>query len=209
MLACYRHNFSNQLAIGPLAGLGASSILQESKKLMFSKFQGVLLVAAVAAFSVVGLHAQQAPQPAKVAIINAQKAVADTAEIKKAQATLEAKYKPRQQAIDSLQRDLQNIQSQLSAPNVTPEREAQLRQDGTEKQKQLQRLGEDLQSDVNNERQDILGRAGRQMTEVVKKIAEERGIDVVIDISNTIYYRPALDITAEATAAYDKAYPPK
>ena len=27
-------------------------------------------------------------------------------------------------------------------------------------QKQLQRLGEDLQSDVNNERQDILGRAG-------------------------------------------------
>jgi outer membrane protein len=45
------------------------------------------------------------------------------------------------------------------------------------------------------------------MTEVVKKIAEERGIDVVIDITNTIYFKPALDITAEATAAYDKAYP--
>jgi outer membrane protein len=45
------------------------------------------------------------------------------------------------------------------------------------------------------------------MADVVKKIAEARGIDVVIDVTNTIYYKPALDITAEATAAYDKAYP--
>jgi outer membrane protein len=70
-------------------------------------------------------------------------------------------------------------------------------------------LSDDLNADVNYERQDILGRAGRQMTDVVKKIAEQRGLDIVIDITNTIYFKPALDITAEATAAYDKAYPPK
>jgi outer membrane protein len=150
-----------------------------------------------------------APQPARVAIINAQKAVADTQEIKKAQTTLEAKYRPRQEAIQTLQQQLQSIQQQLNSPNQTPEKEAQLRADGTQKQKQLQRLSEDLQSDVNAERQDILGRAGRQMAEVVKQLAEGRGIDVVIDITNTIYYKPTLDITAEATAAYDKAYPAK
>ncbi len=43
----------------------------------------------------------------------------------------------------------------------------------------------------------------------MKKIAEQRGIDIVVDVTNTVYYRPALDITADATAAYDKAYPPK
>ena len=47
------------------------------------------------------------------------------------------------------------------------------------------------------------------MTDVVKKIAEARGIDIVIDVTNTLYYKPALDITAEATSLYDKAYPPK
>ncbi len=165
-----------------------------------------MLLAAIAVLPVVRVEAQAIP-PARIAIVNAQKAVADTQEIKKAQADLEAKYRPRQQAIETLQRDLQSIQQQLSAPNITPDREAQLRQSGTEKQKQLQRLGEDLQSDVNNERQDILGRAGRQMADVVKKIAETRGLDIVIDVTNTIYYKPALDITAEATAAYDKAYP--
>lgn len=175
---------------------------------MFSKLSCAVLLASVTAFSLVSASAQTLP-PTKVAIINAQKAVADTQEIKKAQATLEAKYKPRSQAIQTLQGQLQAIQQQLTTPNLPPERESQLRSDGTLKQKELQRLSEDFQSDVNNERQDVLGRAGHQMTEIVKKIAEERGIDVVIDITNTIYYKPALEITAEATAAYDKAYPPK
>jgi outer membrane protein len=175
---------------------------------MFLNPRSALLIA-IAAIVPTGAAYSQAIAPAKVAIINAQKAVADTQEIKKAQTALEAKYRTRQQSIQNLQTDLEGIQKQLSTPNLPPERDGLLRQQGTVKQKELQRLSEDLQADVNNERQDILGRAGRNMTDVVKKIAEERGLDMVVDITNTIYYRPALEITAEATAAYDKAYPAK
>jgi outer membrane protein len=171
---------------------------------MYSQLRSVPLLLVIA-----GLALAQTPSPAKVAIINAQKAVADTEEIKKAQTALEAKYRPRQQAVESLQRELQTIQQQAAAPNLAPAREADLQATFTQKQKQLQRLGEDLQADVNAERQDVLGKAGRQMTEVVKKIAEERGLDVVIDVTNTLYYKPTLEITAAATAAYDKAYPLK
>jgi outer membrane protein len=171
---------------------------------MYSQLRSVPLLLVIA-----GLALAQTPSPAKVAIINAQKAVADTEEIKKAQTALEAKYRPRQQAIESLQRELQTIQQQAAAPNLAPAREADLQATFTQKQKQLQRLGEDLQADVNAERQDVLGKAGRQMTEVVKKIAEERGLDVVIDVTNTLYYKPTLEITAAATAAYDKVYPLK
>lgn len=173
---------------------------------MFLNVRSALLLAVVACLPLNIAHAQTIA-PARVGIINAQKAVADTQEIKKAQTILEAKYRPRQEAIQTLQQQLQSIQQQLNTPNQPPDKEAQLRADGTQKQKQLQRMSEDLQSDVNAERQDILGRAGRQMAQVVKQIAESRGIDVVIDITNTIYYKPALDITADATAAYDKAYP--
>ena len=175
---------------------------------MFAKVRSAALLAMAAVVSIGALQAQGI-QPAKVAIINAQKAVADTQEIKKAQAALETKFRPRQQAIEALQGQLQSIQTQLNTPNLDPNKEAQLRSDGTLKQKELQRLGEDLQADVNAERQDVLGRSGRQMTEIVKKLAEQRSLDVVIDITNTIYFKPALDITAEATAAYDKAFPVK
>ena len=183
----------------------ATGVLQSK---MFSKVRSVVLLAA-ATFVAATVSPAQTAAPTKVAIINAQKAVADTQELKKEQARLETKYKTRQDQIAQLQNELNNIQKQLGAPGLAPDKEAQLREQGTAKQRQLQRLGEDLQADVNNERQDILGRTGRQMTEVVKKLAEERGFDVVIDISNTIYYKPALDITADATAAYDKAYPAK
>lgn len=173
---------------------------------MFFPVRSAALFAASAVLATAGAQAQTI-QPARVAIINAQQAVADTQEIKKAQATLEAKYRPRQQAIENLQRDLQNLQQQMNAPNLSPDREAQIRQEGTDKQKELKRMSEDLQSDVDHERQDILGHAGRQMQEVLKTLAQQRGIDVVVDISNTLYFKPALDITAAATAAYDKAYP--
>lgn len=175
---------------------------------MFVRFRNIALLAVAIAAAPAAIWAQ-APQPAKVAVINAQKAVIDTADMKKAQANLEAKYRSRQTQLETLQRDLQTIQQQLGGPGLAPERQAQLQAEGTSKQKQAQRISEDLQADVNADRQDILGRAGRQMTEVVKKLAEERGFDVVIDVTNTLYYKPALDITADSTAAYDKAYPAK
>ncbi len=147
----------------------------------------------------------------KVAIINLQKAVLDTAEIQKAQKELEARFKPRQDKAEALQKELQNIQNQLQtlAGKLTPQAEQEYNLQGQRKQRELQRITEDLQADVDRDRQDILGRSGTRMSDVVKKLAESKGIDVVVDVSNTIYFKPALDITAEATAEYNKAFPAK
>jgi len=148
---------------------------------------------------------------AKVAIINSQLSVVETAEIKKAQAELEAKYKPRQAQMEKLQKEIAGLQGQLQAGQgkLTPQAEQDLNIRGTRLQKELQRVGEDLQADVDRERQEILGRSSERMQEIVKKLAEARGVDVVLDVSNTIYYKAALELTKEATAEYDKAYPAK
>ena len=147
----------------------------------------------------------------KIAIINLQRAVLESAEIKKASAELEAKYRPRQQAIEKLQKDIQALQQNLqsNAGKLTPQAEADITAQGQRKQRELTRLTEDLQADVERERNDILGRSSQRMQEVVKKLAEEKGIDIVTDISNTVYFKPALEITTESIAAYDKAYPVK
>ncbi len=48
------------------------------------------------------------------------------------------------------------------------------------------------------------------MQEVIKKLAEEKGgYDLVVDVSQALYFKPALEITTEALAAYNKAYPAK
>ena len=174
---------------------------------MFSHIRSVSLL--IASTVVAGSLSAQEIAPAKVAIINLQLAVSQTQEIKKDITAMEAKYSPRQKAIESIQKELQDIQKQGSSPNLQPGREADLQAQFTTKQKQLQRLQQDLQADVDAERQDVLGHVGRQMSEVVKNLATEKGVDVIFEVSNTLYVKPALDLTAAATAAYDKAYPAK
>ena len=145
----------------------------------------------------------------KIAIINLQRAVLESAEIKKASAEMEAKYKPRTTQIDQLQKDLASISQQLQDPKITPQAQSDLNGLGQRKQRDLQRIQDDLQADVDRERNEILSRSGQKMSEVVKKIAEEKGLDMVVDVSNTVYFKPAMEITMDAIAAYDKAYPAK
>ena len=162
------------------------------------------LALALFTFAFIGTASAQ-----KVAVINSQKAVLDTDEIKKAQVDLETKFKPRQDKIVALQKDLQNIQAQLNSGKLNALGEQELNAEGTKKQRDLQRVQQDLQDDVNAERTEILQRSGTRMQEVVRKLAEEKGLDIVVDTTNTVYYKPAFDLTAEATAAYNKAYPVK
>jgi len=148
---------------------------------------------------------------AKVAVVNLQQALLRTAELKKASADLEAKYKPRQQQIEKIRQELDDLQQKLQslAGKLTPQAESEMTMQAQRKQRDLQRLSEDLQNDVDEERNEILTRAGQRMREIINKLAEEKGFDVVIDVSSTLYFKPALDLTGEATAAYDKAYPVK
>ena len=147
----------------------------------------------------------------KVAIVSLQRAVLGCAEIKKASAAMEAKYKPRQQEMERLQRELEGIKQQLqtNAGKLTPAAQSDLEAQGQRKQRDLQRMNDDLQADVTAERNEILGSSGKRMREVVQKLAAEKGVDVIVDEQSTLFFKPALDLTADAIANYDKAYPVK
>ena len=54
-----------------------------------------------------------------------------------------------------------------------------------------------------------LQRAGMRMQEVVKKLADEKGLDLVVDSANTLFFKPTLELTNDAVVAYNKAYPIK
>lgn len=165
----------------------------------------ILMAAGAVIFS--GIAAAQA----KIAVVNLQQAVLQTAEIKKASADLEAKYKPKQAEMEKLEKEIAEIQQKLQAGagKLTPQAQQDLTIEGQRKQRDLQRLQQDVQDELNYERNEILQKSGQQMADIVRKLAEERQLDVVVDFSSTLYFKPALDLTAEAVAAYDKAHPPK
>jgi outer membrane protein len=155
--------------------------------------------------------ADAASAQAKMAVINLQRAVLESAEIKKASNEMETRFKPRTQQLEQLQKDLAGISQQLqtNAGKLTPQAEADLQAQGQRKQRDAQRLQEDLQAEVDRERNEILARSTQKMQEVVKKLAEEKGLDLIVDVTNAVYFKPALEITNDAIAAFDKAYPAK
>lgn len=147
----------------------------------------------------------------KVGTVNLQKALQETAEIKQAEADLKARFGPRQDELAALEKEIAKLNQEAEA-NQQKYNEAALAELGNRiqlRQRQYQRNSEALQDAVNRERQDILQRVGQRFQEVVKKVAEEKGLDYVVDGANLLYSKPALDISTEVTAAYDKAYPAK
>src|SRR5436190_7684035 len=119
----------------------------------------------------------------KVGVINLQKAVLDSAEIKAASAAMEARFKPRVAAIDQINREIAAISDNLqkNAGKLTPQAEASMNADGTRKQRDAQRLNEDLQADLDRERNDILGKSSTKMQAVVKQVADAKGLGLVVD----------------------------
>jgi outer membrane protein len=175
---------------------------------MQTMFRSSLALAVCAAGLISGPSAMA---QTKVGVVSLQKAILETAEIKKANNEMQAKYKKRQDDLDKASRELNDIQTQLQAAQgkLSAAGEADLTARGQRKEREVKRLDEDLRADVERDRTEILTRAQTRMLEIVKKVSDEKGLDCVVEASAVISFKPALDITTDVVASYDKAYPPK
>jgi outer membrane protein len=147
----------------------------------------------------------------KVGVVNLQSAVLGSAEIKKANDAMPAKFKAQNDKIQALQAEVENLSKQLEASQgkLSASAEAEITAQGQRKQRDLERLTNDLNEEVTAYRNDILGKSTEKMQAVIKQLAEAKGLDLVVEAGTTYYFKSAIDLTAEAIAAYDKANPAK
>ena len=141
----------------------------------------------------------------KVAVINFQDALLSTADMIKESAALEAKYKSRQDELERLSGELAEIQNKLQTAQG-PEAQ-RLQADGQRKQRTAQRMSEDLQADVEFDRQSILSAASGRMREIIRELRMEKQIDLIVDGGGVLAHNALIDLTAEATQAYDAKHP--
>jgi outer membrane protein len=178
------------------------------------------LVLSLTLILVLGISAARAQAPAaavasgnKVGIVSIQDAIANTNEGKKELDALQAKFAPRQAALQSQNDELENVKKQLQAQSdklSDEERNSRVRA-ATEKQKTLQRNAEDFQNEVQTAEQEILNRLGKKMLDVMEKYARENGYAVVMDVSNpqtpVLYANPQTNITKNLIDAYNAQSP--
>jgi outer membrane protein len=173
----------------------------------------VLCLAPVPAVRAQG--AAPAAAPAKIALINVRNAIVATAEGKLAQAQLQSQFAPKQNDLQSTQKQIEDIQRRMNegARTLSDDEKAKLQRQGELLTRRLQRGNDDLNEELNAAQGEIVDGIGRKMLEVLDRYSRENGYTVVLDTSAqgspVVYGSSTSDITQDIVRLYDQAYPIK
>ena len=153
--------------------------------------------------------------PSKVGILNIQEAITSTAEGKKLEAALNARFAPKTAEIAAAQKDIASLTSQLNAGKntMTEAAQADLQRQIQSKQRDAQQVADNAQSDFQNAQADVMNTVGGKMMIILKKYAEDHGYTAIVDVSlpwpqsPVLYFNPGTDVTGDIIKLYDSAHP--
>lgn len=162
--------------------------------------------------------AQSAAVPAaptgtsKVAVINFEAAVFQTNEGKRNIAELQKKFDPKREQLKSEANEINTLKKQLQADgSKLTDAERQSRTEAIDqKEKDLQRDGEDAQSDYQQQMAQTYQQLAEKVYGVLQSYAAEHGFGVVLDASATpqappavLWHQTSTDITKAVIDAYN------
>jgi len=177
-------------------------------------------VAMMAGLSLLGTAAvwgqgAAAPAGTKIGILNVRQAIVSTAEGKQASAELQSQFAPRQNELEAMNKQINDLRQQLAANQNTwnDEQKALAQAKGQRLATQLDRKQQEMQTDVNDAQGEVVDRIGRKMMDVLDRYARENGFVAVFDSSAQsspiIYAANSIDVTQEIIKLFDQAYPIK
>jgi len=154
------------------------------------------------------------PAPTKIGVINIQAAIVGTKEGKNEFDSLAKKFEPKRTELAGLNDELDKLKAQFQAQQdkLSEEEKATRARDIDRRQKDLQRKFDDAQSDFTQQSNDVAGRIGNKMIDIIDKYSRANGIAVVVDVSNqqtspVLWASELVNIGPAVVDAYDKAYP--
>jgi outer membrane protein len=193
---------SRSLSLVCLLGLGASALAQSST--------AASTAAAVPNAPSAGGAAAVAPAgPSKVAVIMFQGVVAQTNEGQRNFGEVRKKYEPKQAQITQQSAEIDTLKKQLQTAGATlseSERASRLKVID-DKEKALQRTGEDANNDFQQEIQQTYAALAEKVFATVQAYATQNGYTLVVDASQqqspVLWANPATDISAAIVQAYN------
>lgn len=155
----------------------------------------VLLAATVVVPSVA--QAQQVPKALKIGFVNVQRLLIESPQANAANRALENEFAPRQRDLQAKQKAFKDRADKFQKDGAVmgaDERrntENDLRKD----ERELQRQIEELREDLNNRKNEELGKLRINVLRQIEGFAKQGGYDLIV--SDALYVSPALDVTAQ------------
>jgi len=149
----------------------------------------------------------------KLGMINSQEVLEKSAEGKKAIAQLQAADKKYTDDITRLDDQIKQLQNRLTTQRLTltPEAAAGIQVDIQKKQTDRQRAVEDASQAMQELQMRTLAKIQDELIPLIEQLRKDKDLDLIFDLTKTgtVYFDPALDLTAELVRRYDaKPAPP-
>lgn len=166
-------------------------------------------VAAAAPAATAPAPTAAAPTVSKIGIINIQQAIVATNEGQRDFGALQKKFEPKQNELNSLNQEIENLKKQLQTQGdkLNDEARANMVRNIETKQKTLQRQVEDAQGEFQGQQNEIANRIGGKMLDVLDKFAKQNNYSLILDVSSpqtpVLWAGPTIDLTKEIVDAYN------
>lgn len=151
-------------------------------------------------------------QAYKVAVINSQQTLEESAEGKKAFAQLRERNDKIKRELERLDGEIQTLETKYNTQRLTMSDEAimQLTSDLERKRTGRKRYEEDSARDFQKFQFDLTQKIRNEVVPIITQVAKEKGFDLVLDgvAGGVIYFNPAIDITSEVIRMYDASKVP-
>lgn len=167
------------------------------------------LLVAAALFAPVAARAD-VPQGMRVAVVDVQRAMMQTEDGLRVQATLKKEFDKKQQELNKKQTDLQKQKEDLDKQSKVLSKDAYQRK-LEELQKQmmeLQTLFVDYNKELDKQQKEKTEPIFEKIMAIVKRIATTENYDIVVDKTTVAYVRTDLDLTDKCIQMYNSGQIP-
>ena len=149
--------------------------------------------------------------PSRIAIVNIQQAISATAEGKQAAAELDAQFAPRQQELETLTKQVEDIRKRMDATSTSADERKRLNLEGTRLNQRLEQKSNELNEDMNAAQVERVNEIGRKLLPVINQFGTDGGYTAVLDSSAqnspVLFAAKNADVTPDIIRLYDQANP--
>jgi outer membrane protein len=160
---------------------------------------------AAAAVLALGLAAAPAAAEQKLAFVDLQRALNEVEEGKAAKATLKREFDQKQKTLDEKKTELDRLgadfekQQSVMSDDAKRERAGDLQRKGLE----LQQVYVQMQKELSDRERETTRGIFEKMNAIVREIADQEGVAMVVQAEALVYAAPSLDITNELVRKYN------
>jgi len=144
----------------------------------------------------------------KIAVIDVQKLIIESAAGKEAQGRVKKVVDAKQGEGEKLQKDLQSLQQRITdqGPSMNDEKRDQLNKEYQEKGIAYKRFQDDAQREVQEAQQKELGELEKRVLPVINQVGKEKGYTLIFNKfapGMLVYADDSVDITAEVLRRFN------